>query len=178
MTERLPTENVRTTHTPPHAQLEQSEFMQHLQLFLPRYLHPTQELMIRQARALREEGALTRAWPSVRQANWLAEVAARAVTVQDIISHLKSQGPRWKDSDRRPPLHKTIARAIGDQLYADVEQAVQNAAERVNSVLAGGAPADWAPTPDLIGAQQLALARIYIGALVTWRRADESGTII
>jgi hypothetical protein len=137
-------------------------------LFLPLYLRGAREKLVQ--RAATEGGAAARAWPSLRQANWLGEVAARAASVQDILKHLKAQGERWADKDTSPRFHDTISRQIADSLRREVITAMGTTASKVALLLHEEPPQIYQPDDAWIEREHLALARLYIGALVAWRR--------
>jgi hypothetical protein len=148
-----------------------TDFDKQVALLLPLYLRGTRERLVDQAKA--ERDAADRAWPSLRQANWLGEVAARATRVQDIVAHLDKQGERWADKDAQPPrLHQTIARHIGDALRRQILEAMRTTAGKVAEVLGEEAPADYSPSETQVDQEQLKLARLYVGALVAWHRVE------
>lgn len=146
------------------------DFDQQVALFLRLHLRGTREMLQRDARE--RLPALRRAWPSLRQANWLAEVAARATSVEDILNHLKQQGVRWADGQASPRLHKTIAEKIDHRLKRDVERSINSAAEHVAETLNLRDLPKYVPDEAWVRREYLALARLYIGTLVTWRRTD------
>lgn len=139
-------------------------------LLLPLYLRKSRATLVKQAETQRT--AARRAWASLRQANWLGEVAARATSVQDILKHLGKQGERWADKDTSPRFHEVIARQIGDSLRRQVISAMQTTAREAAQVLREEPPSDFTPTEAWVDQEQLNLARLYIGALVAWRRID------
>lgn len=143
-------------------------FNEKVALLLPLYLRAAREKLVRRAET--EHGAAARAWPSLRQANWLGEVAARARSVQEIVGHLEKQGERWADKETSPRFHESIARQIGEPLRREVLSAIETAAAKVAAVLAAEPPARFRPDETWVEREQLALARLYIGALVAWRR--------
>jgi hypothetical protein len=140
-------------------------------LLLPLYLRAVRKELQEKARSQRP--ALKQAWPALRQANWLGEVAARAVTVQEILAHLEEQGKkRWADEKAHPRLHAVIAEKIGEPLRQQVTAAIQNAAKNVAKVQKIAEMPAYMPDRAWVQREQLALARLYIGALVAWRRTD------
>ena len=145
-------------------------FDEHVALLLPLYLHQTRDTLLKKARTQRPD--LARAWPSLRQANWLGEVAARAVSVQDIDRHLKKQGGRWADEKARPRLHEAISQRVGDSLKRQVVDAMQTTAREVAKVRKMKQLPEYTPDDAWVSREQLTLARLYIGALVAWRRID------
>jgi hypothetical protein len=146
-------------------------FDQQVALLLPLYLRKPKEALLKDA--AKQRPTLGRAWKSVRQANWLGEVTARATSVQDILNHLKEQGKeRWADTEASPRLYEIIAGQIGDKLQRQVTKAIQDAAARTATVRGISHPAGHGPDSAWIQREQLALARLYIGALVAWHRID------
>lgn len=145
-------------------------FDEQIALLLPLHLRGPREALLRDAN--RRRPALKKAWPSLRQANWLGEEAARATSVQDILKHLEQQGPRWADKQASPRLHEIIADKIGNRLKQDVVVAIRNAAAQVAEILDLRDLPEYVPDEAWTAREQLALARLYIGALVTLRRID------
>ncbi len=145
-------------------------FEDRVALLLPLYLRKSRATLVKKAETQRT--AARRAWTSLRQANWLGEVAARATSVQDIIKHLDEQGKRWADADTRPRFHEAVAQQIGDSLRRQVIDAIQTTAREAARVLRVEPPSDFTPAEAWVDREQLNLARLYIGALVTWRRID------
>jgi len=141
-------------------------------LFAPIYLKVLKDQMIKKAQQMREDGELRCAWRSLSQPNWLAEVAARALSVSDIVEHLDGQGRRWADVDKKLPLHEQIRRVIDDQLRPQVKNALENAGADV-LIYREESDRAWQPSAAQISAAQLDLAREFINALVTWRRIEE-----
>lgn len=148
--------------------IRSTDFERKVALMLPLYLRTTRHLL--QTTAKQQRSAAETAWPSLRQANWLAEVAARATKVEDIIGHLQKQGVRWAESS----LAEQIEKEIGDGLREKVVQAMKDAAKKVGQTLPQEPVAPFRPDYAWVAQEQLILARFYIGALVTWRRIDES----
>lgn len=147
-----------------------NDFDAKVALLLPLYLRKSRAALVKQAETQRT--AARRAWTSLRQANWLGEVAARATTVRDIIDHLETQGERWADKDTSPRFHAVIVRQIGDSLRREVTAAMQTTSKEAAQVLKVDPPSDFSPDAAWVDQEQLNLARLYIGALVAWRRID------
>jgi hypothetical protein len=145
-------------------------FDKQVALLLPLYLREPREALLQDAKSRRSD--LKRAWPSLRQANWLGEVAARANSVQEILNHLNKQGERWADEGVSPRLSEIIAGQTGDRLKRDVDTAIRNTAMQVAQVLNLKNLPGYVPDEAWVAREHLALARLYIGALVTWRRID------
>ena len=152
-------------------------FDEQVALLLPLHLRGPRNALLRDAS--RRRPALKEAWPSLRQANWLGEEAARATSVQDILNHLEQQGPRWADErwadeQASPRLHEIIASKSGDRLKRDVAGAMRTAAAQVAEILNLRDLPESVPDEAWIARPQLALARLYIGVLVTQRRIDSA----
>jgi len=145
-------------------------FDEQVSVLLPLHLRRPREALLRDASSRRP--TLKEAWPSLRQANWLGEETARATAVQDILQHLEQQGPRWADQRASPRLHQIIADKIGDHLKQDVESAMRNAAAQVAEILNLKDLPEYVPDQAWVAREQLALARLYVGTLVTMRRID------
>jgi hypothetical protein len=145
-------------------------FDEQVALLLPLHLRGPRDALLRDAS--RRRPTLKEAWPSLRQANWLGEEAARATSVQDILKHLEQQGPRWADKEDGPRLHEIIVGRIGDRLKRDVDGAIRNAAAQVAEILNLRDLPGYVPDEAWVVREHLSLARLYIGTLVTWRRID------
>lgn len=151
---------------------------QYLALILPLHLRTVRESLQRDATAQRQH--LKEAWPSLRQANWLGEVAARARTVQDIVDHLNKQGKRWADASEeaakkrggRPALHEVIAQQIGDNLDKQVRSAFDRGMSELQNLKLAPAHDTYRPGAAWVQQERLILARQYIGDLIAWYRID------
>lgn len=99
-------------------------------------------------------------------------MAIRATSVEDIIGHLNKQGKRWADQGTNKPLAQVIADEIGPLLREQVVEAMEVAARKVTTLPEALRRPTYVPNPDWVAQEQLALARLYMGVLVAWRRID------
>lgn len=145
-----------------------------VRILAPIHLKRLQQDLLNDAQQRHAQGALRAAWPSLRQANWFAEVAAQAENIPKIQEHLREQGQkRWSDHQSATRLYQVIGEKIGDRLHRHIEDALLAAGRDTVRVLKGSA-VDYSPSADWLAQEQLALARLYIHSLVAWRRIDQA----
>lgn len=145
-----------------------------VRILAPIHLKRLEQELLNDAQQRHAQGALRAAWPSLRQANWFAEVTAQAANIQKIQAHLREQGQeRWSDHKSATRLYQVIGEKIGDRLHRHVEDALLAAGRDTERVLKKSI-ADYSPSADWLAHEQLALARLYIHSLVAWRRIDQA----
>lgn len=147
-----------------------ADFDKYIALRLPVDLHARRDEL--QYDAMRRRPALKKAWPSLHLANWLNETAARAGKVQDIVDHLHKQRKRRTDDRALQELYEIIEEKIGNSLRNEVERAICNAAAEVLRALNLRDLPAYVPHEAWLRREHLAMTRLYIGALVNWRRID------
>lgn len=139
----------------------------YIALMVPGFLRPIERRMLRQAQD--QEPKLVRGWRSIRQANLLGEVAAQASSIAEIQAFLTEQGKRKDEPEDIRTLREQISKDIGESLRREVERAYSTANKKVNDTL----QSQWASTAidsEELAQAHLALARLYINALVALRR--------
>lgn len=143
---------------------------QHIALILPVELDYIRQRLRHQAQTQRKTAKDT--WGSLRQANWLADVATRATRLKEITTHIEKQGKRWHE---KPTLANHITQEIGEKLRHSVVEAIESAANKVTPILSPESIQPYKPDPTWVTQEQLKLARFYIGLLTTQYRIDIEG---